>query len=473
MKRPTRQDPGGPPAGRRRIPSVDAVLRRDDIQPLLEAHGRPMVTAAIREALEALRAAAASGRGAAPAEDGNLPRLVQDALRRRTVSGFRRVINATGVVVHTNLGRAVLSERARSRVVLAASSYCSLEYDLDQGRRGSRTRHLERGLSTLFPGSAGLAVNNNAAAIFLALHTLARGREVVVSRGELVEIGGSFRIPEVMASSGARLREVGTTNKTRTSDYESAIGPETALILKVHRSNFRIVGFTEEAATADLARLSKGRGVPLVVDQGSGNMLDLEPLGIQDEPAVGRLLDDGADLVTFSGDKLLGGPQAGLAVGRPEIVERLRESPLYRALRLDKMSIAALEATLDAYVLGSARDELPVAGMILADPEAIGARAGRIADALRGALAGRGEVSTRGGTSRVGGGAAPMQDLPTTLVEVRPAAADGAVARWEEALRSGDPPVVARIQEGAILLDPRTVRPDEEEDLLRAVAACR
>jgi L-seryl-tRNA(Ser) seleniumtransferase len=459
----------------RKIPSVDAVLRRDDVQALMAEHGRAVVTEAVRETIARLRGRmiqAGADEDEAPGFIDQLRALLGEEVRLRTESSLRRVINATGIVVHTNLGRAILSEEARSRVASVASSCCTLEYDLEEGRRGSRSSHIERRLSHLFPGQAALAVNNNAAAVFLGLNTLAEGREVVISRGELVEIGGSFRIPDVMAKSGARLREVGTTNRTRLSDYEQAIGPQTGLVLKVHPSNYRIVGFTQEVGIAALAEMAHRHDLPLLVDQGSGCLLDMTQAGIKDEPTVAAILDQGADVVTFSGDKILGGPQAGLLLGRQDLIDRMRRSPLYRVLRLDKMTIAALEATLDAHVKGTAATELPVLRMIFASKEEIAARAGRVAAALLDRLADRCEVATVDGVSRAGGGSAPTEDLPTVLIRIRTASgAKRSVTEWEQALRAGRPPVVARIHEESLVLDLRTVDPSEEGDLIAALAA--
>jgi len=461
----------------RSIPSVDSILRRDEIQTLVARHGRALVKDTVREILAGLRdagsAAPADGDAGAPAD---LSLLVERSLRRKTDSKIRRVINATGVVVHTNLGRTVLSEEARARVMRVASSYCTLEYDLEKGERGSRSSHIEDRLALLFPGAGALAVNNNAAAVFLAINTLCEGKEAIISRGELVEIGGSFRIPDVMAKSGAGLREVGTTNRTRLSDYEQAVGPGTGLILKVHPSNFKVVGFTQQVDVPELASLARRHGLPLVVDQGSGCLLDLTSAGVGDEPTVHAMLEGGADIVTFSSDKLMGGPQAGLVVGRRDLVDQMRRSPLYRVLRLDKMTIAALEATLEAHVRGTARDEVPAIRMILASREEIGARAERVAGLLRPRVEGRALVTTRDGASRVGGGAAPTADLPTVLMLLTAAGgASTSVAAWQRELREastrGVIPVVARVQDDALVIDLRTVDPAEENDLVESLAA--
>ncbi len=456
----------------RQIPSVDALLRRDDVAPLVAAHGRTVVTEAIREVVEAMRRDR-PGDGPGP-DDGPGPadvaRRVREAVSRRTQATLRVVINATGVVVHTNLGRAPLSRAARVAMDRAAARYSTLEYDLAEGERGSRSARLERQLSALFPGHASLAVNNNASAVYLALRALAAGREVILSRGEMVEIGGSFRVPDMMAESGARLREVGTTNRTRLSDYEKALGPDTALLLKVHPSNYRIVGFTMEATTGDLAGLARSRGIPLIVDQGSGYLKPIAGARLGDEPTVEQFLSQGADLVTFSGDKLLGGPQAGIAVGRPDLIERMRRSPLYRVLRLDKTTLAALESTLQAYLMGVERDDVPVLRMILASREDLTRRAEAIAARLAELLDPQGLADVVEGASRTGGGSAPELDLPTSLVRLRPGAAGPAVAAWEAWLRHAPVPVVARVREDALWLDPRTVDPSEEDDLVQGVA---
>ena len=458
----------------RRIPSVDAVLRREDVLALMTMHGKSVVTEAVKETISRMRKQITVQSGGADAPPDFMSELcarLGGAVKERTESSLRRVINATGIVVHTNLGRALLSKEAGARVAAAATGYCTLEYDLAAGERGSRSSHIERRLSFLFPDQAAIAVNNNAAAVFLAVNTLAEGREVVISRGELVEIGGSFRIPDVMAKSGAKLREVGTTNRTRLADYEQAVGKDTGLILKVHPSNYRIVGFTEEVEIPDLAALAHRHGLPLLVDQGSGCLADLSAAGIKDEPTVRAILDFGADVVTFSGDKILGGPQAGLLMGRRDLIDRMKKSPLYRVLRLDKMSIAALEATLDAYVRGTARAEIPVMRMVFATREEIAGRATRVTERLRTALGPGCEVVMAEGVSRVGGGAAPTQDLPTMLIRLKPAAGTGrSVTSWEQALREQVHPVIGRVQDEALVLDMRTVDPEEEDNLVASVA---
>jgi L-seryl-tRNA(Ser) seleniumtransferase len=378
------------------------------------------------------------------------------------------VINATGVVAHTNLGRSILSVSAAARVATTAAAYMDLEFELDRGARGSRLSHLDPLLARLFPGRASTAVNNNAAAILLALRALARGKEVVVSRGELVEIGGSFRVPDILAASGATLREVGTTNRTRAADYEAAVGARTGMILKVHTSNFKIVGFTEEASLEDLAAVAGKAGIPLVVDWGSGDLVDLAPLGIVDEIPVRAILDRGADLVTFSGDKLLGGPQAGIAVGREDLIARMKRDPLARAIRLDRLQVAALNETLASYVRGRAFEEVPTLVMLGAGPAEIGLRAERLRRELERHAGAGVSLTVVDGVSRTGGGSSPLGERPTRLLAVTDARGDA--GRIERALRLGDPPVLARLHEGKLLLDLRTVLPSQDEALLRRLA---
>jgi L-seryl-tRNA(Ser) seleniumtransferase len=456
------QTPDGPPA-LARIPAVGTLLEHPALREVVARAGHALAADLVREDLLAVREEAAAGALDADALDA---RVRPEAVASRVAGAAarlldprpRRVINATGVVLHTNLGRAVLSREAADAVARAASGYVDLEYDLSRGGRGRRMGHLAPLLARLFPGADALVVNNNAAAVLLALRALARGKEVLVSRGELVEIGGGFRVPEILAASGARLREVGTTNRTRLADHAAAIGPRTAAILVVHPSNFRIEGFTESVAVSDLAALARERGLPLVVDWGSGGLDEVASLGLADERPVSALLRDGADLVTFSGDKLLGGPQAGLAVGRPELVARLARDPLARALRLDRVAIAALHATLAAHLRGAAREEVPALRMLALSEEAIGARAEAVAARLRDADA---DVAIVPGTSRPGGGSSPAGERATRLLSI--SSKKRSASRLEAALRAGDPPVVARVQEGRLLLDLRTVLPEEDE----------
>ena len=357
MPAPTPVDP------RRLLPSVDQALQRPELAPLVAAHGRPAVLRALRDVLESLRQRATDGSEGVPTEAGpGLGEAVRARIALTEQPSLVRVLNATGVVVHTNLGRAPLSSLAAARVALIASSYSNLEYDLERGERGERESHAEARLAGLLDAEAVLVVNNCAAAVLLAVNTLAEGRDVLVSRGELVEIGGSFRIPDVVKKGGARLVEVGTTNRTRLADFKAALTPATGLILKVHPSNFRIVGFTEEPPLSELAALAREARIPLVLDQGSGLVAPLGPLA--GEPVAALGLRDGADVVTFSGDKLLGGPQAGILAGRRTSVDPMRRNPLYRALRVDKMTLAALDATLVEHQQGRAHERLPVLRMI-------------------------------------------------------------------------------------------------------------
>jgi L-seryl-tRNA(Ser) seleniumtransferase len=453
---------------RRRVPSVDQLLLEPGVRALEQRHGRPLVRAELRRLLEELRAVAASAdEGAFSARLAALPEALGRRVGQAGAPSLVPVVNATGVVVHTNLGRAPLPAEAAERVALVARSYSNLEYDLARGERGNREAHAETRLRRMLGCEAVVVVNNNAAAVMLAVNTFAEAREAIVSRGELVEIGGSFRVPDVLRKGGARLREVGTTNRTRVGDYEAALGPDAALILKVHPSNFRIVGFTESPGIEELCALARRAGIPLVEDLGSGLIDPLASVG--DEPAIAARLRAGVDVVTFSGDKLLGGPQAGFAVGRKEHVDRMRRNPLYRALRVDKMTLAALDVVLAAHESGRAAERVPVLRMLEAGAKEIGARAASFAAALvkeRPSL----EVTLIDGASAVGGGAAPTVELPTRLVCLRSAGPDRLAAE----LRAGEPPVVARVVEDRLVLDLRTVFPEQEaalrEALLEAIA---
>ena len=450
-------------AALRALPQMNQLLTSREIGASLERHGRVVVAALLRERLGDLRVAvrrgALDGEGLAAAVAA-LPAWLEDAARRRATSGLMPVINATGVILHTNLGRAPLPAKTVGRVGEVAGSYTTLEYEIASGRRGSRASHLDRLAALLFPGQALMVVNNNAAAVLLALNSLAEGREVVVSRGELVEIGGSFRIPEIMAKSGAVLREVGTTNKTRLRDYERAISPRTGLLLKVHPSNYRIVGFTVDTPLQDLARLAHRRRLPLLMDQGSGNLLDLTPYGVRREPTVQEALRAGVDLVCCSGDKLLGGPQAGLLIGRKAVITRLKENPLARALRVDKMIYAALESVLMAHVQGTATSSVPVLSMIALSSAAIEKRARGLIERVQRRSGSDAGLSIVPGKSVVGGGSAPDEGLATALIAVR---APGLSARaLEERFRGLPEPVVSRIERGLVVLDLRTVLESQE-----------
>lgn len=449
----------------RALPAVDEILRRPAVLALEAAHGRPVVTEAVRRVLEAARTRIAEGEVDAPEA---VAALVSDTavsaeVRGRLTPALRRVVNATGVVLHTNLGRAPLSADARAAAA-DASAYASLEIDLAEGRRGRREAGVGRLVSEVLGCEAATVVNNCAAAVMIVLEALAAGREVVVSRGELVEIGGGFRIPEVLAQSGCRLVEVGTTNRTRVGDYARAAGPETGALLKVHRSNFAVQGFTEEASVAELAALAHEIGVPLVHDLGSG-LLDPGLAGglLAGETTPRASLEAGADLVCFSGDKLLGGPQAGIVAGRRVHVEAVARHPLMRALRCDKLVLAALEATLRAYRDGRA-DEVPLVAMLRATVPDLAALAEAVLRRLAEAGVGARLVEEE---DAVGGGSAPLVRMPGVAVEVEAEDADALAAR----LRTGRPAVVGVVREGRVRLHLRTVPPDAVEDLAEAVVA--
>jgi len=451
---------------RRRLPSVDHVLQGDAAQALAERFGRTAVVRHLRGLLGAARGLAEAGD--AEGLEGLLADLLGGLERRlawASAPSLVKVINATGVVVHTNLGRAPLSSGAAARVAAVAASYSNLEFDLALGDRGDREAHAERRLGGLVGAEATVVVNNCAAAVLLAVNTFAEGLEVIVSRGELVEIGGSFRIPEVLRKGGARLREVGTTNKTRLSDYKDAVSSDTGLILKVHRSNFDIVGFTESPTREELVALARSAGLPLVEDLGSG-LLEAPHALLAMEPTVPACLKAGVDVVAFSGDKLLGGPQAGLMAGSRSRIDALRRNPLYRALRVDKMTLAALDAVLADHESGQAVERVPVLRMTALTAEAVRARADVFARRLRQASPCL-EVAVAAGTSAVGGGAAPTLELPTALVTVtHPTLGPDRLAAT---LRADDPPIVVRVAEGRVVMDLRTVPPDDEASLLQAL----
>ncbi len=445
----------------RRIPAMNAALEHLERDAFLAAMPRPLVKEAAEAHLNRLRADVLAGRAGAKDLDrdillAGLTRAVREAVRPK----LRRVLNATGVVVHTNLGRSLLADEAAEAVDQAMRHYSNLEFDLSTGKRGSRYSLVEEMLCRLTGAEAALVVNNNAAAVFLVLETLARGREVVVSRGQLVEIGGSFRIPDVMARSGAVLREVGTTNRTHLADYERAVTDETAAFLRVHTSNFRILGFTKEVSAVELVALGRRYGLPVFEDLGSGNLFDLEGQGLFGEPTVQSVVAAGVDVVSFSGDKVLGGPQAGIIVGRRRLLDAVKSNPLNRALRIDKMTLAGLEATLRLYLdPEEARRKIPTLRMVTANPETLKTQAGRLARLLRQELGKRAEVSTRKSVSRVGGGSFPEKDLPTTLAAVR--LPDVSLEDFKAALLDGDPPLVGRVEDGLFCLDPRTLDPSE------------
>jgi L-seryl-tRNA(Ser) seleniumtransferase len=491
----------------RALPSIDRLLQTEPLRSAAEQAPHGLALAAARAELEQRRnairhelagdgAEAHDGDGSGGPPVAEVARAAAARLERLLLPSLTPVINATGVVVHTNLGRAPLADEALEEVQRSGASYSNLEYDLEQGTRGSRHVHVEALIRELTGAEAGFALNNNAAAVLLALAALASRREVIISRGQLVEIGGSFRIPEILESSGARLVEVGTTNRTRLDDYERAIGDETAALMRVHTSNFRMLGFTEEVAIEDLCELARRRDVVVIDDLGSGVLSpparDAEAKGaggsedagsttsaarlarlaevVSDEPSATRSIAAGADVVCFSGDKLLGGPQAGLVAGRRGAVERMRSHPLARALRIDKLSLAALEATLRLH-----RDperaalQIPVLRMLSAPEEELALRASRLREAVVSAVGERAEVEVVRASGRVGGGALPLLELEGPVVSVRPRS--GGLERLAGALRASERPVLARLREGALLLDPRTMSEEEVDVAATQLAA--
>ncbi|GBC98676.1 L-seryl-tRNA(Sec) selenium transferase [bacterium HR17] len=456
----------------RQLPAVHEVLETEAAQQLLKEVPRPLVTEAIRRALDKARQQILRGDGTIAVPTAvEVARRAQTVLWQEVVPLMPRVINATGIIVHTGLGRSLLSPHAVQRLVEAATRPCALEVDEVTGERSFRDLRVEKLLCLLTGAEAATVVNNNAAAVLLILNTLAEGREVIVSRGELVEIGGSFRIPEILRKSGAALVEVGTTNKTRLSDYERAINERTALLLKVHQSNFRIVGFTEQVTLRQLVALGRKHNLPVVEDLGSGALADVSRAGIEKEPLVQESVAAGADLVSFSGDKLLGGPQAGIVVGRKDLIAQLRHNPLYRAFRCDKLTFAALEATLLSYFDAErAWREIPTLQQIALSPQEVKRRAQKVARRLRRLGVPATAVSVRPSVSQVGGGALPDQFLPTWCVVVAPPNGDSADA-FAQRLRLGSPSVFCRIQKDALWFDLRTVLPDELGELAGCIVA--
>jgi L-seryl-tRNA(Ser) seleniumtransferase len=446
----------------RQIPAVDELLSRASLRALELRVGRRILVDATRKVLQSLRGRISSGSLAKISVE-MLEREIIAATEATTELSLRPVINATGVILHTNLGRAPLSPEALDHLAAVARGYSNLEYDLGKGERGKRDTHTDRLFAQLLGAERTLVVNNNAAAVFLALNTLAEGGEVIVSRGELIEIGGSFRIPDICAKSGALLREVGTTNRTRIGDYAAAINERTRVLMRVHASNFRIVGFTERPGLGELVELGRKHHLTVLEDLGSGCLEDLAPLGMQDEPTVGPSLKAGVDVITFSGDKLLGGPQAGILVGKREPLEKIRKNPLFRALRVDKLTIAALEATIALYLRGNPK-AVPALRMIHLSAEEITPRAERLAERIRA----RPEFSARlqDGESVIGGGSTPGQSLPTRLVAV--VHARRSATELEALLRKHSPPILTRVERDQLLIDLRTVFDDQEDEIAQA-----
>jgi len=462
--KPTKCDSDRATTALRQIPSVDELLSRPAVRVLEERVGRQLLVDTIRQVLEEVRARLASG---------TVPDLSLETVEKEIVTtaesaldySLRPVVNASGVIIHTNLGRAPLAEEALEHLVAVARGYSNLEFDLGRGERGKRDTHTGRLFARLLGAERTVVVNNNAAAVFLALNTLAEGGEVIVSRGELIEIGESFRIPDVCAKSGAVLHEVGTTNRTRVGDYAAAINERTRVLVRVHPSNYRIVGFTERPELKELVELARQHHLLVVEDLGSGCLIDLTQHGVRDEPLATTSLQAGVDVVTFSGDKLLGGPQAGIITGQRAPLDRIRKNPLFRALRVDKLTIAALEATLALYLRGRV-SSIPVLRMIELGPAEIGARATRLAQRISEQAGFSAQVED--GESVIGGGSTPGQSLPTRLVAVRHTT--HSARALEAILRQNSPPIIARVEADCLLLDLRTVFEDQDEILAEAFA---
>ena len=453
----------------RQIPSVDELLNRPKIAELSRRAGREFTVEITRRALADVREQASVEMTSSSVNVTDIETRIVERIEAELAASLRSVINATGVILHTNLGRAPLGKSAAEHLAATATCYSNLEYDLVEGARGKRDVHTNKLLAELVGAEAAIVVNNNAAAVFLVLNTLAKAAEVVVSRGELIEIGDGFRIPDIMTQSGVELREVGTTNRTRIADYERAVTERTRLLLRVHPSNFRIVGFTKRPKLEELVAIGKRLGIPVVEDLGSGCLMDLSSVGI-DEPIARASFDAGVDVVTFSGDKLLGGPQAGIIAGKKDVVERVRRNPLFRALRVDKLTIAVLEMTLRAYRRG-AWDEIPALRMIRMTPSEIEQRARAFVARLNVTLPKDTALEIREGSSVIGGGSTPDQKLPTSLVAI--ASHRYSAAALEERLRkpTNGTPVIARIEEDRLVIDLRTVFVEEEEPLAEAVIA--
>ena len=450
------------------LPSVDEILKSKEGAAWLASFPRSVVLQAVRETIAEERKKILDGKNS----EGSLSMLhsmIEKQIHALSSYSLLPIINATGIVLHTNLGRAVLSERALENVIAVSRGYSNLEYDLEAGKRGKRHVHTGRILRQLIGAEDALIVNNNAAAVFLSLNTLAKDREVIVSRGELVEIGGSFRVPDVMTASGAMLLEVGTTNKTHLYDYSRAVCEKTGLILKVHQSNYKVIGFTEDVPVSDLVQLGRERDIPVMYDLGSGNLIDLKPYGIHSEPSVQEILRSGIDIITFSGDKLLGGPQGGIIVGRKDLIEKIRKNPLARAVRIDKMTIAAFEATLMEYLEPEqAMKRIPVLDMLFQPKESIRRRAKKLAAGLRKHVSAA-DITVIEDISKAGGGSLPEASFDTYAASIVPSRMS--VNDLEKRLRSGPRPVIARIRENALLLDARTIRGNEIQPLVEIVTA--
>lgn len=439
----------------RQLPSVDRLLKEPAVAELINGYGRDLTRDALRVALDAARQWIRQG-GSAPGV-GELVSAATSVLRSRHTSTLRAVINATGVILHTNLGRAPLAESAQHAMIAVASGYSTLEYEIEEGVRGKRDRHIESLVTAITGAESALVVNNNAAGLALMLSALAKDREVIISRGQLIEIGGGFRLPEVMQQSGARLVEVGTTNRTHLDDFTQAITPQTALIMRAHSSNFKQIGFVEQPELTELAKLAHSRGLFPIDDLGSGTLLDTAKYGLDHEPMVQESLRAGFDLVAFSGDKLLGGPQAGIIAGRASLIEQLKRHPLARAMRIDKLCLAALHATLEHYQRGDAPTYIPVWQMIAMPRDTIRQRAEDWAQHVGGEV-----IASE---STVGGGSLPGETLPTFVLALSSPHPDNLAAR----LRRHSTPIIARIAQDRVLLDPRTVLPAQDAEVIRAL----
>jgi L-seryl-tRNA(Ser) seleniumtransferase len=455
----------------KKIPKVDKILEWPEIRAACNRYPRPVVMEAIRLALDSLRTEIKQKNFSPDSLDENsvTERFLAE-LAAATAPSLKRVINGTGVIIHTNLGRSPLAEAIKERFLETAFNYSNLEFNLQEGKRGSRNAHVEPLLCRLTGAEAALVVNNNAAAVLLALSAIAAGKEVVVSRGELVEIGGSFRIPDIMRLSGAVLKEVGTTNRTHPTDYRQAMGPETGLLLKVHRSNFSIVGFTAELSASELAEIGREFAIPVMADMGSGNLYDLSSLGIRGEPTVQEYVGSGIDIITFSGDKLLGGPQAGIIVGKKTLLEPLRKHPFLRALRIDKLTLAALEETLRLYLDERlAMEQIPTIRMLTADVESLSLRGRKMLRLLRRTLPGSVSVTLIDGFSQVGGGAFPLLELPTKLLSI---SLNGASSNTlESGLRNHSVPILGRINNDLFQLDLRTLLDPDIPEIVSALVS--
>ncbi len=444
----------------RQIPSVDQILGQESLRSILNHYPRQMVVDAVRKVLDRQRKQVLRGELVTISHQEILSQITAE-VKKKGENQLKPVINATGVVVHTNLGRSLLAQKAIEHLVEVAQHYNNLEYDLEQGKRGSRYSHVETLLCELTGAEASMVVNNNAGAVFLTLNTLACGKKVIVSRGELIEIGGSFRIPDVMARSGAILTEVGTTNRTHIYDYEQAIDEQTALIMKVHKSNYKIIGFTKEVGLEELVTLGQKHNLPVIEDLGSGNFVDLTKYGLEKEPLVQKSIAAGVDIVSFSGDKLLGGPQAGIILGKRKFIEPIKKNPLNRALRIDKLTLAGLESTLRLYQdEKQALKEIPTLRLLTLPPAYLRRQAFRLKKLIQNSFDEKIlKVGIKRSVSKVGGGALPGQELPTFVVVIKPAHIS--VLELEQRLRVVRPPLVARIEEDLLCLDVRTIQNDE------------